>query len=55
MRAMRKRYFARSAAEIPDHPFSNASRAAATAVSTSSDDAWPTSASGSYVAGEIVV
>ena len=55
MRAMRKRYFARSAGEISDQPFSNASRAAATAACTSSGVACPTSASGSSVAGEIVV
>jgi hypothetical protein len=36
MRAMRKRYFARSAGEISDQPFSNASRAAVTAAATSS-------------------
>ena len=52
---MRYRYFARSAGEIPDQPFSNASRAAATAWSTSSAVAWPTSASASSLEGSIVV
>ena len=55
MRAIRKRYFARSAGASVDQPFSNASRAAPTAASTSSGVAWPTSASGSSVAGLIVV
>jgi len=40
---------------MPDQPFSNASRAAATPASTSAAVACPTSASGSSVAGEIVV
>ena len=52
---MRKRYFARSEPGSADQPFANASRAAPTAASTSSGVAWPTSASGSSVAGEIVV
>ena len=52
---MRKRYFARSAGEIADQPFSNASRAAPTARPTSSRVAWPTSASGSSFDGSIVV
>ena len=51
---MRKRYFARSAGRSSDH-VPKPSRAAATAVSTSSGPAWATSASGSSVAGEIVV
>jgi hypothetical protein len=55
MRAIRKRYFARSDGAMCDQPFSNALRAAVTAVATSSGVAWPTSASGSSVAGEIVV
>ena len=52
---MRNRYFARSAGRSADHSPSNASRAAATAASTSASPAWPTSASGSSVAGESVV
>ena len=55
MRAIRNRYFARSAGEIDDQPSSNASRAAPTAWSTSSRVAWPISASGSSVDGSIVV
>jgi len=55
MRAIRNKYFERSAAGAADQPFSNALRAAATAVATSSGVAWATSASGSSVAGEIVV
>jgi hypothetical protein len=55
MRAIRNRYFARSDGAMSDQPFVNASRAAATAARTSSGVAWPTSASGSSVAGEIVV
>src|SRR5690349_5963938 len=55
MRAIRNRYLARSDGAISDQPLSNALRAAATAAATSSGVAWPTSASGSSVAGEIVV
>jgi hypothetical protein len=51
MRAIRKRYFARSLASSADHPFSKASRAAVTATSTSSAPAYATSASSSSVAG----
>jgi hypothetical protein len=54
MRAIRKRYFARSEGLIPDQPFSNASRAAATARPTSSAPACAISASGSSEAGEMV-
>src|SRR4051794_23093536 len=54
MRAIRKRYFARSEGDTALQPFSNASRAAPTARSTSAAVACPTSASGSSVAGEIV-
>ena len=54
MRAIRKRYFARSEPARLDQPFSNASRAASTARSTSSGPACATSASGSSVAGVIV-
>jgi hypothetical protein len=54
MRAMRKRYFARSEPGNADQPFANASRAAATAASTSSSVPSPMSASGSSVDGEIV-
>src|SRR4051794_6082058 len=54
MRAIRKRYFARSEPDSAAHGL-NASRAAATAASTSSGPAWATSASGSSSAGEIVV
>ena len=52
---MRKRYFARSDPGSADQPFSNASRAVVIAVWTSAGVAWPTSASGSSVAGAIVV
>ena len=55
MRAIRYRYFERSAAAAADQPFSKAARAAATALATSSGVACATSASGSSVAGEIVV
>ena len=55
MRAIRKRYFARSDPGSADQPFSNASRAASTASSTSCSVAWPTSASGSSLDGSIVV
>ena len=51
---MRKRYLARSAPDSFDHGV-NASRATATACSTSSGPACATSASGSSSAGEIVV
>ena len=51
---MRKRYFARSAGRSSDQA-PKPSRAAPTAASTSSGPAWATSASGSSVAGEIVV
>ena len=54
MRAIRKRYFARSAGLSSDH-VAKPSRAADTAASTSSGPAWATSASGSSSAGEIVV
>ena len=54
MRAIRKRYFARSAGEIVDQPLSYASRAACTARSTSSGPTWPTSASTSSDAGLMV-
>ena len=54
MRAIRKRYFARSEPAKFDQPFSKAPRAALTARSTSSDVACPTSASVSSVAGLIV-
>ena len=47
----RKRYFARSEGASADQPFSNASRAAPTARSTSSSPACATSASGSSVDG----
>ena len=53
MRAIRKRYFARSDGASFDQPFSNALRAASTASSTSSSPACATSASFSSVAGEI--
>ena len=55
MRAIRKRYFARSEPGSADQPLANASRAASTASCTSASVAWPTSASGSSVAGSIVV
>ncbi len=55
MRAIRNRYFARSEPGSDDQPFSNAPRAAAIALCTSSGVAWPTSASGSSLDGEIVV
>ena len=55
MRAIRKRYFARSEPGSADQPFSNAPRAACTAASTSSAPACPTSASASSVAGDSVV
>ena len=55
MRAIRNRYFARSEPGSVDQPFANASRAAAIAAATSSRVACPTSASGSSVAGAIVV
>jgi hypothetical protein len=54
MRAIRKRYFARSDAGSPDQPFSYACRAASTASPTSSGPACAISASGSSVAGEMV-
>ncbi len=54
MRAIRKRYFARSLPGSADHG-PNASRAAATASATSSGPAWATSASGSSSRGAIVV
>src|SRR3954447_3832299 len=54
MRAIRKRYFARSEPGSDDHPFSNAPRAASTARATSSFVALPTVASVSSVDGEIV-
>ena len=53
MRAIRKRYFARSDGASADQPFSNAPRAVSTARSTSSGPACATSNSGSSVAGEI--
>ena len=55
MRAIRYRYFARSDAGAADQPFSKAARAAATAFPTSSGVACAISASGSSVAGEMVV
>src|SRR5207248_1146893 len=55
IRAIRNRYFARSDAANPDQPFSNASRAAATARPTSSASDCATSASGSSVAGPVEV
>jgi hypothetical protein len=55
MRAIRKRYFARSAGETSDQPFSNASRAALTARSTSCSVAWPTSARAPSLEGSMVV
>ena len=55
MRAIRNRYLARSAGRSADQPSSNAARAAVTAGSTSSAPACATSASGSSVAGEMVV
>ena len=55
MRAIRNRYFARSEPGNADQPFSNAWRAVAIAPCTSSGVAWPTSASGSSLAGAIVV
>ena len=55
MRAIRKRYFARSEPGSADQPFENASRAAPTARSTSSAVACPICASGSSEEGEIVV
>ena len=55
MRAIRNRYLARSEPGSADQPFSNASRAAPTAVATSSGVACAISASGSSVAGLIVV
>ena len=51
IRAIRKRYFARSPAGRSLQPFANASRAALTATSTSSSPAYATSASASSVAG----
>ena len=54
MRAIRKRYFARSLPGSAAHGV-NASRAAETASATSSGPAWATCASGSSVLGEIVV
>jgi hypothetical protein len=54
MRAIRKRYFARSEPGSSDQPFENAPRAAATARSTSSTVAWPTFASVSSSRGAIV-
>ncbi len=54
MRAIRKRYFARSDPGSDDHPSAKAVRAATTARSTSATLAWPMTASGSSVAGEIV-
>src|SRR5581483_1104233 len=54
MRAMRKRYFARSEPGSDDQPFSNALQAAATAFSTSCFVACAIEASGSSVEGEIV-
>src|SRR5579862_3164121 len=54
MRAIRKRYFARSEPGSDDQPFANAARAAATASPTSSAVPSPTIASGSSLAGEIV-
>ena len=55
MRAIRNRYFARSAPGSSDQPSSNAARAASIAVPTSSGVACPTSASGASVDGSIVV
>jgi hypothetical protein len=55
IRAIRNRYFARSDPGSDDQPFSNAARAASIAACTSSGVASPTSASGSSVAGAIVV
>ena len=55
MRAIRNRYLARSEPGSADQPFSNASRAAPTAAATSSGVACAISASGSSVAGLIVV
>jgi hypothetical protein len=54
-RAIRNRYFARSEPASADQPFENAVAAAPTAVCTSCSVAWPTSASGSSLAGSIVV
>jgi hypothetical protein len=54
MRAIRNRYFARSAGLAVDHPFSNASRAVLTARATSSAPACGISASGSSLEGSIV-
>ena len=53
MRAIRKRYFARSDGASSDQPFSKASRAVSTASATSSSPACATSKSGSSVDGEI--
>ena len=53
MRAIRKRYFARSDGASFDQPSSNAARAALTARPTSCVPACATSASFSSVAGEI--
>jgi hypothetical protein len=55
IRAIRKRYFARSEPGIVDHTVSKALRAARTARSTSSASASETSASTSSVAGLIVL
>ena len=55
MRAIRNRYLARSEPGSDDQPSSNATRAAATASVTSSVVACAISASGSSVAGLIVV
>ena len=55
IRAIRKRYFARSEGASDDQPSSNAPRAAWTARSTSCSFACATSASGSSVDGEIEV
>jgi len=54
IRAIRKRYLARSEGASDDQPFSNAPRAAPTAAPTSASPAYATSASLSSVAGEIV-
>jgi hypothetical protein len=54
MRAMRKRYFARSEPGSDDQPLAKASRAATTARPTSSGVPWPTDASGSSSRGAIV-
>ena len=53
IRAIRKRYLARSEGASDDQPFSKAPRAACTARSTSCSLACATSASGSSVAGEL--